>query len=89
MEPAASQKASPVMDAWSMANFERYSINCHMHSKHDCTMHNNKFCSFSSLARSMAWRIISTAVMMAEPNETVPNDGPNACFVDVHVKPLN
>ena len=30
MEPAASQKASPVMDAWSMANFERYSMNCHI-----------------------------------------------------------
>ena len=54
MELAASQKASPVIDAWSMANLERYSINCQMHSRQDWTMQSNKFCSFSSLARSIA-----------------------------------
>jgi len=89
MELAASQKASPVMDAWSMANFERYSMNSQMHSRHDCKRQRNMFCSLSSRALSMACRIISTAVMMAEPKETVPNDGPNACLVDVNVKPLN
>ena len=69
----------------SMANFESVLGDCHMHSKHDCTMHNNNVfvSAFSSLARSMAWRIISTAVMMAEPNETEANDDLNACFVDV------